>query len=79
MSELSKRILSLLMVGGAQSSAKAMTVEELGAKLTAPPEAVSTELNDLIASGYVELVVDEGQPRAYLTGTGIITASSTYS
>lgn len=79
MSELPKRILSLLMVGGAQSPEKAVTIEELGAKLNAPPEAVSTELNELIAEGYVQLIMEEGQARAYLTGTGIITASSTYS
>jgi len=79
LSELPKRILSLLMVGGAQSPEKAVTIEELGTKLSAPPEAVSTELNELIVGGYVQLIMGEGQARAYLTGTGIITASSTYS
>jgi len=79
LSELPKRILALLMVGGAQSPDKAVTIEELGTKLSAPPEAVSTELNELIVAGYVQLIMGEGQARAYLTGTGIITASSTYS
>ena len=79
MSELPKRILSLLMVGGAQSPEKAVTIEELGTKLSAPPAAVSTELNELIVAGYVQLIMNEGQARAYLTGTGVITASSTYS
>ena len=79
MGEITKRILSLLMVSGAQNEARALTMEELGAKINVPTGLVATEVNEMVADGYVQLIVSEGQPRVYLTGTGVITASSTYS
>jgi hypothetical protein len=79
LSESSKRILSTLMVMGAQSPEKAMTAEELAAKLSLQAEAVGAELNGLVETGYARRVEGILPARIYLTGTGVITASSTYS
>jgi hypothetical protein len=56
-----------------------MAIEELAAKLQVPPEMVATEVKHLVVDSYAEMVVVKGSPRVRLTGTGIITASSTYS
>ncbi len=79
MSEYPKRILSALMVMGAQSPDRAMSGEELAAKLGMGKGIVDTELKSLIEAGYASAVEGFGTLRVYLTGTGIITASSTYS
>lgn len=79
MSESSKRLLSLLMVLGAQSPEKALTKEELAAKLGVGVSEVEAELQRLVEGGYAETTGQPGSPKIYLTGTGVITASSTYS
>jgi len=40
---------------------------------------VRAELRVLAKAGYVGLIPEDDTDRVYLTGTGIITASSTYS
>jgi hypothetical protein len=67
------------MVMGAQSPEKAMTADELALKLSLQAEAVGAELNGLVKTGYARMVEGVVPVRVYLTGTGIITASSTYS
>ena len=79
MSEIGKKILSLLMVSGAQVPTKGLTMEEVSAKINVPPALVAVEVNEMVVDGYVQLAMDGGQARVYLTGTGVITASSTYS
>jgi predicted ArsR family transcriptional regulator len=79
MSELSKRILSALMVMGAQTPDKAMNAEEVAAKLGIGRREATQELKALVEKGYASVVDGRGTMRVYLTGTGIITASSTYS
>jgi DNA-binding IclR family transcriptional regulator len=79
LSESSKRLLSLLMVLGAQSPEKALTSEELAAKLGVGASDVEAELKRLVEGGYAETTAQSGTPKVYLTGTGVITASSTYS
>lgn len=79
MNELAKRVLSTLMVSGAQSRERALAIEEIAAKVQVPPETVVTEVNELVVDSYAEVVVVDGVPRVHLTGTGVITASSTYS
>lgn len=78
MSESPKRILSLLMVMGAQSPERAMSSEDLAAKLGMGIGAVETELKALVDAGYAR-VAKGPTLKVYLSGTGIITASSTYS
>jgi predicted ArsR family transcriptional regulator len=81
MSELPKRILSTLMVLGAQTPDKAMSAEEVAAKLGIGSREAAQEIMALVEKGYAS-VIEGGAPpkmRVYLTGTGIITASSTYS
>lgn len=79
MSELPKRILSALMVMGAQTPDKAMNAEEVAAKLGIESRDAVQELKALVERGYASVVEGKGTMRVYLTGTGIITASSTYS
>jgi hypothetical protein len=79
MNELAKRTLSTLMVAGAQSVEKAMSVEELASKLSVPAAEVSAEVDRLVGSNYARFAGGGGTPFVYLTGTGVITASSTYS
>jgi hypothetical protein len=79
MSENSKRLLSTLMVLGAQSPERALSSEELAVKLGAELSAVEAEMKLLIEGGYAKVASKSGVKRIYLTGMGIITASSTYS
>ena len=67
------------MVTGAQSSEKGIPIKELAMKLQAPAEMVATEVDNLVSNSYAAIIIAGGAPRVYLTGTGIITASSTYS
>jgi DNA-binding IclR family transcriptional regulator len=67
------------MVLGAQSPQRALTSEDLAAKLGADVSHVEAEMKLLVEAGYAETVFQSGAWRIYLTGTGIITASSTYS
>jgi predicted transcriptional regulator len=79
LSDLRRRILSALMVRGAQSSASAMGVDDLGAELGVARTIIETELKEMVSGGYAALIEGQGGAKVYLTGTGIITASSTYS
>ena len=79
MSEEPKRVLSALMVFGAQSPGKAIPVDELATKLEMRPRELQVELDRLTRAGYVVTTGEEGRARVYLTGTGVITASSAYS
>lgn len=79
MSESLKRILSSLMVMGAQSPDRAMSTDDLAGKLGMERNAVVSGLKSLIDAGYAKLIDESGPSAVYLTATGIITASSTYS
>ena len=79
MSESSKRLLAALMVLGAQSPERALTVDELAGRLGEGTQQVESGLKQLAEAGYAMLVQRSGTTKVYLTGTGIITASSTYS
>jgi DNA-binding IclR family transcriptional regulator len=79
MNESSKRLLSALMVLGAQSPERALSVDELAGRLGVGAPEVESELKQLVEAGYARTVRQAGTSKVYLTGTGIITASSTYS
>jgi DNA-binding IscR family transcriptional regulator len=79
MSDSSKQLLSALMVLGAQSPERALAVEDLAVKLGLELSQVEAELAHLLDAGYADTTVKSGARMVYLTGTGIITASSTYS
>jgi DNA-binding GntR family transcriptional regulator len=79
MSESSKKILSMLMVTGAQAPEKALGAEELAHKLGVDPWTVRSELRRLVETGYVAASGKAGAETFYLTGIGVITASSAYS
>jgi hypothetical protein len=79
LSELSKKILSTLMVSGAQSPEKAMPLAELASKLQVPADTIAVEVDDLAGGSYAVVTDVDGVACVYLTGTGVITASSTYS
>jgi DNA-binding MarR family transcriptional regulator len=79
MSELPKKILSALMVMGAQTPDRAMSAEEVASRLGIGSREAVQELRALVEKGYAKFAEGEGTLRVYLTGTGIITASSTYS
>lgn len=79
MTETSKQILSALLVFGAQSPSRAVGISELALRFGMEAGAVKAELRVLAKAGYVGLIPEEDTDLVYLTGTGIITASSTYS
>jgi DNA-binding transcriptional ArsR family regulator len=79
MSEDPKVLLSTLMVLGAQSPERALPIDELVAKLGMGAPELQAELDRLTKAGYVVTTRREGRIRVYLTGTGVITASSAYS
>jgi predicted transcriptional regulator len=67
------------MVLGAQTPERAMTLEDLVTKLGIDRTTAQKEVDGLISAGYAQSRWESGTSRFYLTGTGIITASSTYS
>lgn len=79
MSEFPKKILSSLMFMGAQSADRAMSIDELAGKLGMGRSAAESELKSLVDAGYAKITDKSGTRSVYLTATGIITASSTYS
>jgi DNA-binding IclR family transcriptional regulator len=79
MSEFPKRLLSSLMVMGAQSPDRALSIDELAGRLGMGRSAVESELKSLVDAGYARFTDESGTEAVYLTATGIITASSTYS
>jgi len=79
MSESPKVLLSTLMVLGAQSPEKALSVDELATKLGKGVNELEAELEGLAKGGYAALTRQDGKLKVYLTGTGVITASSAYS
>ena len=79
MSEFPKKILSALMVMGAQSPERAIGIDDLAGKLGMSRSACESELKSLVQAGYARLTDSPQNGGVYLTGTGIITASSTYS
>ena len=79
MSETRKRVLSALLIVGAQSSEKAESTSHLAERLGVDVDSLENDIVDLQSRGYVILYTKEGVKKAYLTSTGIVTASSTYS
>ena len=79
MSEFRKSLLSALMVRGAQSEASAVDSKDLASELGLAPGTIEAELKDLIKAGYAQRVQGDQELKVFLTGTGVITASSTYS
>jgi len=79
MSEGPKKLLSLLLVIGAQSPDKAINLGELALKLGTDKKSAEAEVRQLAQSGYVAKAGALGNEAFYLTGTGVIAASSTYS
>ncbi len=79
MSEGAKVLLSTLMVLGAQSPQKALPIDELASKLGMGLPELQKELDRLTKAGYAVTTRQEGRVKVYLTGTGVITASSAYS
>jgi DNA-binding MarR family transcriptional regulator len=79
MSERSKQLLSTLLVLGAQSPERALASDELATKIGVKVSDIEGELKRLLDAGYAKITSSSGTPKVYLTGTGIITASSTYS
>jgi DNA-binding transcriptional ArsR family regulator len=55
------------------------SIDELAGKLGMGRSAVESELKSLVDAGYAKLTDKSGTRSVYLTATGIITASSTYS
>jgi len=79
MNEGPKILLSALMVLGAQSPEKALPIDELATKLGMGVPELQRELDKLTEAGYAVTTRQEGRAKVYLTGTGVITASSAYS
>ena len=79
MDENPRRILTALMVLGVQSPEKALSAGELATKLGLQLSEAAAGVEQLLRSGYAQPVALPGPPRVYLTGAGIISASSTYS
>ena len=79
MSETRKKVLSALLIVGAQSRDQAEPTARLAARLEVGLESLEKDLSDLQGKGYVVLFEKEGGRRVYLSSTGIVTASSTYS
>jgi DNA-binding transcriptional ArsR family regulator len=79
MSEGPKMLLSTLMVLGAQSPEKALPIDELAMKLGMGVPELRAELDRLTEAGYAVTTRQGGRVMVYLTGIGVITASSAYS
>lgn len=79
MGEMSKAVLSALLISGAQLPEKAMGSADLASKLGVEISSLEAEIEELVRGGYVVSLQRNGVPNVYLSPAGIITASSTYS
>lgn len=79
MSEIPKRVLSTLLITGAQSPEKAMSSVDLASKLGLEKASLEAEIEELRRGGYVIPSLRNGVRHVYLSVTGIIAASSIYS
>ncbi len=79
MSELGKKVLSALLIVGAQSREMSESAAHLASRLELQAGSLEKDLRDLQAKGYVTLFEKDGTLMVYLTTIGIVTASSTYS
>jgi hypothetical protein len=79
MGEMSKRVLSTLLISGAQLPEKAIGSADLATMLGIEESSLEAEIEELVRGGYVVSSQRNGVPNVYLTTTGIIAASSTYS
>jgi predicted transcriptional regulator len=79
MSESSKKLLSMLLVMGAQVPERALSASELAQKLGTDQTSVESDLRKLLETSFVATSVVSGGRGFYLTGIGVIAASSTYS
>jgi predicted transcriptional regulator len=76
---MGKMVLSALLIVGAQSQEQAESVARLAVRLGVAMDSLKRDLANLEGKGYVVLFEKDGDVRVYLTSTGIVTASSTYS
>lgn len=79
MAEVPRRLLSTLLVIGAQSREKAVSSEALTKQFGMEVGSIEKEIRELTEQGYLEAFVRDGITCVYLSLTGIITASSVYS
>jgi biotin operon repressor len=79
MAEVPGKLLSRLMVIGAQSPDKAVSSESLSKQFGMETGALEAEIKSLREQGYLEALTKEGTTCVYLSLTGIIAASSVYS
>ena len=79
MGEAPKRVLSILLITGAQSPERAISITDLAGKLGIDRSSLDTEIEELRRGGYLKSFVRDGISHVYLSMTGVITASSTYS
>ena len=79
MDETPKRVLSTLMIMGSQSPEKAISSADLAEKLGIEKPALEADIEELGRVGYVKSFLRDGVSHVYLSMTGIIVASSTYS
>ena len=79
MDETPKRILSTLMIMGAQSPERAIDSTDLAGKLDMEKPSLEAEMAELGRGGYLKSFFRDGVSHVYLSMAGIIVASSTYS
>ncbi len=79
MDETPKRVLSTLMIVGAQSPERAISSSELACKLGIKKPSLEVEIEALGRGGYLKSFLRDGASHVYLSVAGIIVASSTYS
>jgi DNA-binding IscR family transcriptional regulator len=79
MDETPKRVLSTLMIMGAQSPERAISSIDLAGRLGIEKSSLEAEMEELRRGGYLKSFLREGASHVYLSGDGIIVASSTYS
>ena len=79
MSEMPWKVLSTLLVSGAQSPERALSSHDLARQLGIEGVQLQSEIEALERRGYILFVVHNDVRRLYLTLTGIIAASSVYS
>jgi len=79
LSEFTKRMLTALLVLGASAPERSMGTAEVAERLGMDTGTVERGLRELVDAGYAQFEDGPHGQRVCLTGTGVITASSTYS
>ena len=79
MNDMPRRVLSTLLISGAQSPERAVSSDDLAVQFGFEKAKLQSEIEALGRGGYVQSVIRDDVRLVYLSLTGVLAASSIYS